>query len=128
MALTMVAGCASIDGTYQPDCEAFAGDAITLDGGEFTWEKFTDAIKIDDDGNRIDPFPGYPRSGSYSMDGNRVFLVTEDRKSVELMFLHREKGERQYLLTTTQYEVLVNDGERHKCALVRQVEPATSQN
>ena len=128
LALTALTGCASLDGKYQPDCEAYAGDIITLEGDTFRWEKFTDAVKVDEDGNRIDPFPGFPMQGSYAVDGNKVFLVAADRQSVELMFLHRESGDRQYLLTPSQYEVLVNDGERHRCALVRQAEPSTGEN
>ena len=51
-----VTGCASIDGVYQPDCVAFEGDVVTLKSGGFVWERFTDAVEIDADGKRIDPF------------------------------------------------------------------------
>ena len=65
-------GCVSHEGTYSPDCIAYAGSNISLSDGQFVWEKFTDEVVVDDDGKIINQFPGFPMRGSYRVDGKTV--------------------------------------------------------
>ncbi len=117
-------GCAaSIDGVYRPDCPAFEGDVITLDAGEFVWDRFTDAVEIDSRGNRIDPFPDYPIYGRYSRDGKRLELAANDGRTLEPLHVHRESGSAAYLLTAGEHRRLVDSGRRNPCALARQNRP-----
>ena len=65
-------GCVSHDGTYLPGCPAYAGNSIKLSDGQFVWEKFTDSVVLDDAGNVVNQFPGYPLQGSYRVAGQVV--------------------------------------------------------
>ena len=113
------AGCASsanIAGTYGPACVAFAGNTIELSDGRFVWDKFTDEVKVDDAGNVIDPFPGFPVKGSYTIDDDVVRLSTDVGELMAEMHLVRNSG-RVYLLTSEEFEVWRNDRELYECAL-----------
>ena len=114
----LIAGCASIDGTYAPDCTAYAGDEIVLSGGRFSWDKFTDAIPVDDDGNPMDATPGYPKQGDYTVEGSVVRLMPDDGASAVRMHLI-ELGGNSYLLTQEQAEALEIQGEMPDCPLAR---------
>ncbi len=109
--------CVSHEGTYSPDCIAFEGSNIQLNDGQFVWEKFTDAVKVDDDGNVINQFPGYPLRGTYRVDGQEVQMQAESSAAIAPMYLHRD-GDRQYLLTTEQWQAREATGEFSGCALV----------
>ena len=111
-------GCASIDGTYAPDCTAYAGDEIVLSGGRFSWAKFTDAIPVDDDGNPEDPTPGYPKHGVYEVDGAELRMTGDDGERMPLMHLV-EQGGKHYLLTAEQAETLKTPGDMPDCPLMR---------
>ena len=113
----LLAACISHEGTYSPSCIAFAGNTIELSDGQFVWEKFTDALVLDDDGNVVDQFPGYPMRGSYRIEGQTVHMVSVAGEALPDMHLHqREDG--QYLLTTEQFEALEQTAEVAECALV----------
>lgn len=117
-------GCAaSIDGIYRPDCPAFEGDVVTLEAGEFVWDRFTDAVEIDPRGNRIDPFPDYPIRGRYSRVGKRLELTADDGRALEPLFTHRERDSTTYLLTADEHRSLIESGLRKPCALARQNRP-----
>ena len=78
--IACVAGCATdadVAGTYQPSCVAFEGSTIELADNRFTWDKFTDEVEVDDEGNAIDPFPGFPVRGCYTVDQDVVYLLTD---------------------------------------------------
>src|SRR5210317_1448403 len=50
--LAVAAGCAAdtnIAGTYEPSCIAFEGNTIELSDNRFTWDKFTDEVRIEED-------------------------------------------------------------------------------
>ena len=112
-----LSGCASHDGTYSPDCAAFEGSNIRLSDGEFVWEKFTDAIKVDDDGNAMNQFPGYPLRGTYRIAGETVHMQVESGAVIEPMYLHAD-GDRQYLLTAVQWKARKAMGKYSGCALL----------
>ena len=119
-AVLMTAGCrAGIDGDYAPGCIAFAGSNIELTGGRFVWERFTDQIEVDASGNAVDPFPGYPVSGSYALDEHRVVMTGDDGRTMEDMYLHEIDGELR-LLTREQNDAWTADGSLDECALKRQ--------
>ena len=111
-------GCASShEGTYSPDCIAYAGSKISLSDGKFFWEKFTDAVVLDDDGQIVDQFPGYPMQGTYHIHDETVHMETAAGESIEEMYLHR-RDDRQYLLTQQQFEAWRETGEYADCALM----------
>ncbi len=113
----LLTGCVSHDGTYAPSCTAFAGSEITLSDGTFVWEKFTDEVVLNDDGEKVDPFPGYPRRGTYRINGQIVRMTTGAGESMENMFLHRHEGSR-YLYTAAQFEHWQATGTPADCPLV----------
>ena len=110
-------GCVSYEGTYSPDCIAYAGSNISLNDGQFVWEKFTDMVVVDDDGEVVNQFPGYPLKGSYSIDGQTVHVEPDTGDSVEELYLHRHEN-RQYLLTAEQFDAWQDTGTYAGCALM----------
>jgi hypothetical protein len=100
--LACLSGCRAVDGTWLPGCKAFAGDRIELHGGAFTWDKFTDAIEVDEAGNPVDPFPGYPKTGTFDSDGDRIVLSFDDGSESQVFHLQRSRGKLE-LYTDTQF-------------------------
>ncbi len=115
-------GCVSHEGTYSPDCIAFAGSNISLSNNQFVWEKFTDMVVVDDDGEIVNQFPGYPLKGSYSIDGQTVHMEPDSGVSVEELYFHRHEN-RQYLLTAEQLEAWQDTGTYAGCALMLDGDP-----
>ena len=115
--VSILAGCKSAEGVYLPGCAAYAGDRIELRNGKFEWTKFTDQVEVDAEGNTIDPFPGYPRLGSYEIDGQVVTLTVDD-KAAETLYLHARDG-RALLLTEAQHRALESGSRHDDCALTR---------
>ncbi len=114
----LLAGCGTFEGTYSPNCVAYAGDRITLDAGSFVWEKFTDAIPVDAAGNPEDPHPGYPLRGTYEGPGGILEMRSESGDALEAMHIHWDDGA-YFLLTEAQLEQLDASGELAECALIR---------
>lgn len=112
----LMSGCVSHDGTYLPGCAAYAGNRITLDQGRFVWEKFTDAVVVDDDDNVVNQFPGYPLEGSYRIDGQMVQMQALSGESLQTMYL-QNSGEQRYLLTADEFASWQQGGKRDACAL-----------
>jgi len=117
-----VSGCLSHEGIYLPGCVAFAGDKITLGDGRFHWEKFTDEVVVDDDGNIVNQFPGYPMYGSYQTDGQMLHMETESGDTMPSMYLHRHDGQ-HYLLTAEENALWESSGRYADCTL--QINPET---
>jgi hypothetical protein len=118
--LAVGAGCATspdIAGTYAPSCVAFEGDTITLSDGTFTWDKFTDEVTVDDAGNTVDPFPGFPVRGTYSIEGAVVHLETAVGELAARLHLVQRPGQ-VYLLTAGEFAAWQQDGTVPDCALL----------
>lgn len=110
-------GCATHEGTYAPDCIAYAGDRIKLERGRFVWDKFTDQALVDDAGRRIDPFPEYPVLGRYRLEDQRV--VFDSYTDEELPDMYLETDERgSWLLTREQFERWAEQGTAPDCPLI----------
>jgi len=112
-------GCAGIDnieGTYAPACIAHEGNTVDLAGGRFVWNKFTDAVEVDADGNEVDPFPGFPVRGTYDRDGKVVRLNTDIGDLAGDLHLVRH-ADRIYLLTRAEFERWERDRSIDECAL-----------
>ena len=116
-----LSGCKGVDGVYLPGCPAYAGDRIELEGGRFTWDKFTDQVKLDADGNPVDPFPGYPRTGNYTIEGDNLTLIMADDGARQAFHLYVDNG-RVMLLTDAQQANLQTNGSHDECALTRTTE------
>ena len=116
--------CTSIDGTYLPSCTAFSGSEIRLADGRFHWSKFTDQVVIDEEGNEVDPFPGFPVEGIYQVSGEAMTLVPDSGESPQMLYIHRD-GKAIYLLNAAEQATLEDSGERPQCVLRRQP-PGTS--
>jgi hypothetical protein len=121
IAATLV-GCVSHEGTYSPDCIAYAGSNIILSNGQFVWEKFTDAVVVDEHGEVVNQFPGYPMRGSYRIDGQIVRMESAAGDAMENMYLQRWDN-RQYLLTEAQFEAWQKTGKQADCALMLDGDP-----
>ena len=112
----LLGGCASHHGTYEPACIAFAGDSVTLDGESFTWDRSTDAVRVDADGRVIDRFPDYPHGGSYAMRGKLLRMQAEDGRPMSDYYLQKIAG-RYRLLTADQNENWQERGQYDDCVL-----------
>ncbi len=110
-------GCAAHDGTYTPDCIAYEGSSISLSDGRFVWEKFSDSVAVDDIGRVIKQYPAYPLRGSFRIDGQTLFLTTTAGESLSRLYF-QQHNERQYLLTTEQFEMWKISHKFDTCALV----------
>lgn len=113
----MLAACVSHEGRYSPACVAYAGSNIELRSGEFVWEKFTDSVIVDDDGEIVNQFPGYPMQGRYRVDGQAVLMESAAGESLATMYLHQQ-DHRDYLLTAEQHEAWESGSASAECALV----------
>jgi len=119
-ALGASSGCATgpdVTGTYSPSCVAFEGNTIELSGGRFTWDKFTDEVTVDDAGNTVDPFPGFPVRGTYSIEGAVVHLETAVGELAARLHLVQRPGQ-VYLLTAGEFAAWQQDGTVPDCALL----------
>jgi hypothetical protein len=116
MLAALLSGCLSHEGTYSPACIAYAGSNITLGDGQFLWEKFTDQVVVDDEGEIVNQFPGYPMRGSYRIDRQSVHMESASGEPMQTMYLHRHDGQ-QYLLTTDEYAEFEKIGKLADCAL-----------
>ena len=114
--------CVSHEGTYSPDCIAYAGSNISLNDGQFVWEKFTDEVVIDEDGKIVNQFPGYPMRGSYRIEGQVVHMESAGGDAMEKMYLHT-RDNRQYLLTSEQFAAWQKTGKHADCALMLNGDP-----
>ena len=118
--LAACAGCATdadVAGLYAPSCVAFEGSTIALTDQRFTWDKFTDEVTVDNAGNRVDPFPGFPVRGTYTIDNDVLHLTTDVGELAATLHLLRRPGQ-VYLLTAGEFEAWQQDGEVPKCALL----------
>ena len=114
----LLCACASIEGSYSPDCIAFAGNTIDLASRRFEWDKFTDQVRVDDDGRVIDAFPGYPKQGSYRVDGDRVLMTSDAGEALPVLHVVRS-ADRTYLYTEDEYAAWRKDLSPARCPLVR---------
>ncbi len=118
LAAFVLAGCKDYEGTYSPGCVAFEGINVRLADERFTWEKFTDQVIVDDHGNVVDQFPGYPKRGTFEVKGETLYLVTDTGESMPTMHVLRLRDE-TYLLTAQQFEAWEKTGQYDVCALMR---------
>lgn len=117
VAALLIAACANSNGTYAPSCVALAGDRISLHDGRFEWDKFTDEVRVDANGNAIDPFPGYPVSGSFTRDGDTLHLTPDSELSLPDLHLVESDG-RRFLLAPAAMDEWRNSGRIADCSLV----------
>lgn len=125
VALTAVVsiGCAPYEGSYAPDCIAYEGNRIDLNDGRFVWEKFSDQVFVNDDGEVVNQFPGYPMTGTYRIDGKSIHMESDTGAPVQSMYLH-QRDKRHYLLTAEQSAELEKSGNYAECALILGVNSA----
>mgnify|MGYP000225825241 CR=1 FL=1 len=90
--LAACAGCATdadVAGMYVPSCVAFEGSTIELTDRRFTWDKFTDEVTVDAEGNKLDPFPGFPVRGTYTIEDDELRLTTDVGELAAVLHLVR---------------------------------------
>lgn len=114
----VVTGCQSIEGRYEPGCAAFAGDRVVLDGGRYTWDRFTDARRVDAAGNVIDPYPDFPKTGPYAIDGKVLRLLDRGEETIATFHLHGD-GNDILLLTVEEHDAVSGGAAYPDCALTR---------
>jgi len=113
-----LAACKDVDGVYLPACPAYAGDRIELHAGNFVWAKFTDQVSVDTAGEQINPFPGFPRNGSYQLADNVVTMFMADDGTIVTFYLQADNG-RLMLLNEAQQAAWESSGRYEECALTR---------
>ena len=109
-------GCATHEGLYAPSCLAYSGSEIRLSDGRYVWKKFTDQVVVDENGDKVDPFPGFPREGAYAKQGNRITLSASASRPPDTMYLI-EHNDEVFLYTATEAEAFEATGERPGCPL-----------
>jgi len=114
--LVVLWACTSQEQWYEPSCIAYEGDSVMLRAGRFEWRKFTDQVPIGTDGERVDPFPGYPKSGTYRQERDRVEFTPDDGSQLDDYFMITHRGAR-YFLSEKQHQKFIVDGELQTCAL-----------
>jgi len=114
--VALLSGCKAIDGTYYPGCVAFEGDKVILRDGAVEWDRFTDQVIVDVDGNVKDPFPEYPKTGSYQVDGALLHLTFAGSETVHTLHIRKE-GERTMLLNDTDLATWERTGRYGDCVL-----------
>ena len=118
--LGLCSGCATspnIAGRYSPSCVAYEGNTIELTDSRFTWDKFTDEVTVDDAGNTVEPFPGFPVRGTYAREDDVLRLTTDvGELAAELYLVHRP--DQVYLLTEAEFAAWQQDGAVPECALL----------
>ena len=117
--LVLLTACRSIDGSWSMTCKAFAGDRLSFEEGRYTWDKFTDARRVDDQGGAVDPFPGFPRTGPFTRDDDVIVLMDDgDGSEVARFYLHRRDGV-VLLLSAEEHEGVMRGEAFPDCPLRR---------
>lgn len=120
-AVTFLASCAAtVDGLFEPACIAYEGDRIEMLDGRFEWRRFTDQVNVDEAGNRVDPFPGYPIVGTYELQDERVTFVPDGNGETRDRYLLEYRQE-LYLLTYEENEAALDTDTIPSCALKRSI-------
>lgn len=114
--ICLLGACSSLEGVFQPACIAYEGDRVRLTEGRFEWQKFTDQRSIDEHGNVVDPFPGYPKHGQFEVSDARVSFTADDATPIDDRYLLEHRN-RLYLLTWDQNEAVLNGEGMPTCAL-----------
>ena len=117
LSLFLVA-CANHNGIFEPACMALEGERFELRNGTYSWQRFTDQIDVDEEGNRIDPFPGFARTGLYTVEQGRVYLKDSDGQTLTERYM-REYDSELYLLTKEQHDHILSGADMPECALHR---------
>lgn len=108
--------CANQEGLYEPACAAYEGDRLTLAAGRFEWQRFTDERIVNESGDVVTPFPGFPKSGTYRVANERLELTGDNNVRLDDWFVIDHAGQR-YLLDAKQHNAFTDDGEMPECAL-----------
>jgi len=114
----LLVSCANIDGLYKPACIAYEGDTIKLFDGTFTWQRFTDERRVDENGELIDPFPDFPKTGSYTLDDAVLELSINDGSDYATFF-PLQLGSDYYLLRQAEFDAYLANDKIADCALKR---------
>lgn len=114
--VALLSGCKAIDGIYYPGCVAYEGDKVILRDGAVEWDRFTDQVILDVDGNVKDQFPDYPKTGSYQVDGALLHLTLAGNDTVQTLHIRKE-GERTMLLNDADLATWERTGRYGDCVL-----------
>ncbi len=119
LSICLVLGaCASQDGLYEPRCIAYEGDRVSLSEERFEWHKFTDQREIDKQGEIIDPFPGYPKAGTFENHAGRIAFHPDDGSIIADHFVVEYLDE-WFLMPQTEHQQFLIENEISSCALRR---------
>lgn len=108
--------CTSQELTFEPSCIAYEGDRVTLRGNQFEWRKFSDQVPMGADGALANSFPGYPLSGTFRRNQERVEFKPADGSQIDDYFLLEHRGAR-YLLTAEAHQKFTANSQLPTCAL-----------
>lgn len=98
---------------------AYEGDEIELEDSRFTWRRFTDQRHIDENGEPVDAFPGFPKTGRYVYHDAQLDLIPDDGQAMVSFYIQNESRSK-YLLTTTENAQFEHDRIMPECALRRE--------
>lgn len=75
-------------------------------------------MRIDEDGNRVDPYPEYPRKGRVESSGSTLRFVGDDGELIGEFIGYRVDGQR-FLLTEQEHSAVRAGESVPDCALVQ---------
>ncbi len=120
LALLALIGCRTggepLEGSFVPACTAFAGDRMSFREGQYSWNKFTDERRIGPDGEPVDPYPDFPKTGDFELDGDAVRLLQEDGSVLASWYPHDRAGQ-LLLLNQSQQDAWSASGTYPDCPL-----------
>ena len=120
IASLILIGCRTVDepleGSFAPACTAFAGDRMSLREGQYSWNKFTDEIRLGADGEPVDPYPDFPKTGAFEVEGNAVRLLDEGGSLFGTWYLHNREDQ-VLLLNQSQQDAWSTSGTYPDCPL-----------
>ena len=108
--LFLITACAQQPVVFEPACVAYSGDRITVTGSRFEWDRFTDVRRVGEDGEIIDPFPNFPRTGQVRSSDGRIVLVADDGQELGRFVEYLDGGRRLWLTDDETRELQSGNG------------------
>ncbi len=122
-----LSGCRDQTVIFEPACIAFSGDRITITADQYIWDRFTDARSVGDDGQLVDPYPDYPKTGPVVRAGKQLTFADGAGATIAIFHIHEQDGIR-YLLRDEEYKRVASGGALAECALRQREETAKNES
>jgi len=92
---------------------------VSLSDSRFEWHKFTDQREINEQGEIIDPFPGFPKSGAFADRDGRIEFQPDDGSIIADHFVVEHLDD-WFLMSQNEHQRFLTENQISNCALRRQ--------